>query len=377
MLTDQETLVNVNDALHCYDERCIDHYCRRIQSLLQGRTIDYLFCGFGGASYFPNCIRHSRKDDREVAIARERHLAQGFTRVVRNLQPRMAFAFAAGLVLLEPFNLWINDVKFSNDPVALAEQQLPSMRGHVFKLLPGDRIASGQLERKSSDLTAEEHVAEYQRIYAGEIETKKGRPMITKEAADRALQRIQSNFQQRLKQVRSGRLSFDWAIRLRDCPHAILRLTVQNGNCQAEMQPLERLDAVRDMVVEANSDVLLAGLESLWGGDSLQIGYGGIFYLRSDASVRDNHSRQFLRLATRLPMQSDYLRLSPMRGIDHLLRSPYLMREAVRIAVSKVHRGNLDSSAGRSEMIEASQWIEAPKCAGCPVCNVPNPGNCL
>src|SRR5207245_615236 len=158
-------------------DRWIGHYCRRIQSLLKDRSIDYLFCGFGGASFFPNCVRHPRKNDRDVAIARERHFAEGFARVLRNLQPRMAFAFAAGLVLLEPFNDWINEIKFSNDPVALAEQQLPSMRGRIFKLLPGDRIARGRLARKCVQRTAEEHVLEYRRIYADEIEARQSRPM--------------------------------------------------------------------------------------------------------------------------------------------------------------------------------------------------------
>src|SRR5205085_2147185 len=100
--------------------------------------------------------------------ARERHLAQGFARVAGNLQPRMAFAFAAGLVLLEPPNLWINEIKFANDPVNLAEQELPDLRGRVFKLLPGDRVESGCLTRKSAELTADEHSAEYRRIYAAE-----------------------------------------------------------------------------------------------------------------------------------------------------------------------------------------------------------------
>ena len=44
-----------------------------------------------------------------MAVAREAHFAKGFARVVQNLNPRMAFAFAAGLVLLEPFNQWINE----------------------------------------------------------------------------------------------------------------------------------------------------------------------------------------------------------------------------------------------------------------------------
>ncbi|HJX84554.1 MAG TPA: MBL fold metallo-hydrolase, partial [Candidatus Angelobacter sp.] len=268
MTTEKEVLVNVNDALHCYDADCIDYYCGRIQKLLHGRSIDYLFCGFGGASYFPNCLRHAAKDDRHVAMARERHLAQGFARVVRNLKPQMAFAFAANLVLLDPVNHWINEIKFLNDPVALTEDAIPAMRGRVFKLLPGDVITAAGLERRSSDCAAATHVAEYQRLYADEIAKKKNRPLLSEDAADEVLRKLSSHFIERLQRIGSNRVSFDWAVCLRDCPAAILRVTQQNGVFHSERLSSERLPEVRDMVVSANSEVLLAGLESTWGGDS-------------------------------------------------------------------------------------------------------------
>jgi Beta-lactamase superfamily domain len=373
LMSSRETLVNVNDALHCYDTSCIDHYCRRIHGLLKGRPIDFLFCGYAGASYFPNCLRHPNKDDREVAIARERHLAQGFARLVQNLAPRTALAFASGAVLLEPFNIWINEVKFRNDPILLTEQQLPSMRGRMFNLVPGDRITSRGLERSCPVLTTEDHVAEYKRIYAQQINAKKVPPVLSRAAADRILKHVESNVRRRVSNLRTDKISFDWAIRLRDCPEAILRLTRQKGLLETAMLPAESLETVRDMVVEANSEILAAGVESRWGGDSLHIGCGGIFHLRSDGSVRDNHSRLFLRLATQLPTQSEYLRLSPMRAIDHLIRSPFLIREAFRIAVSKADRRSLDSSACRSGKMDASRWIDADNCAGCPVCDVAEP----
>jgi hypothetical protein len=308
-------------------------------------------------------------------MARERHLVQGFARIVHNLKPRMAFAFAAGSVLLEPSNRWINEVKFSSNPASIVEPLLAGTHTRVFKLSPGDRITSGALQRKSRDLTTTEHVAEYQRIYANEIEIKNRRPMLSEQVADQVLDSLENQIRSRLR--RADTLCFDWAIRLRDCPQAIRRITFNDQRVLVGKLSPQDLDQVRDMVVEANSDILLAGINSMWGGDSLQIGYGTLFYLRSDSSVRDNHSRQFLRLATQLPMQSDYLRISPRRGIEHLLHSPYLMREALRIAASKVQRQSLDSSAGRSDMMEATRWIEAPKCAACPVCDLPASHNCL
>ncbi|MBV9894199.1 MAG: MBL fold metallo-hydrolase, partial [Chloroflexi bacterium] len=56
-----DVLLNLNDALHSSRRELIHEYCR----VLRGRfpRIDYLFCGFGGASYFPNCVHVPGKDD--------------------------------------------------------------------------------------------------------------------------------------------------------------------------------------------------------------------------------------------------------------------------------------------------------------------------
>lgn len=366
--TSDEVVVNANDALHCYDDACIDFYCRRIRSLLKDRPIDYLFCGFGGASYFPNCLRHARKDDRAVASAREQHFARGFARVVRNLEPRMAFAFAAGLVLLEPWNEWINEVKQANDPVAVTLSVAPELEGRVFKLHPGDRIADHELVRGDGAPPADP-LAHYRSIYSRELRAKAERPRLDWDSAGAVLRAVETNFQARLERMRTSKVEFDWAVRVRDCPEAILRVTREHGSFTAAMLPAERLAEVRDMVVEANSDVLLAGVSSLWGGDSLQIGYGGIFELRSEAAVDRNHSRHFLKLATRLPLQSDYLRMSPLRGISHLMHSPYLARQAVQMVLPRANHPTADS-AGRENVMEARQWIEAGPCAGCPVCDI-------
>lgn len=366
--TSDEILVNANDALHCYDDDCIDFYCRRIQSLVEGRPIDYMFCGFGGASYFPNCLRHAEKDDHAVATAREGHFARGFARVVQNLKPRMAFAFAAGLVLLEPCNHWINEVKFANDPVAVTRGLLPEMEGRLFKLRPGDRIADGEFIRSAAPVPADP-VADYRSVYADEIRAKAERPRLEPERADEVLRVVETNFRERLGRMRTSKPEFDWAVRLRDRPEAILRLTRADGELTATTLAPHQLGEVRDMVIEANSDVLLAGVGSLWGGDSLQIGYGGIFELRSDASVDENHSRHFLRLATKLPLQSDYLLMSPIRGVSHLMHSPYLARQAARIVLRRSKLPIADS-AGRGTVMEARYWIEAPPCEGCPICDV-------
>jgi hypothetical protein len=366
--TSHEVIVNVNDALHCYDDACIDFYCQRILSLLKGRRIDYMFCGFAGASYFPNCLRHPHKDDVAVARAREEQFVSGFARIAKNLSPRMAFAFAAGVVLLEPFNHWINEIKLSNDPVEATVRLMPEMRGRVFKLRPGDRIADGEFHPGVGSVPADP-VTDYLSIYAAEIAAKQERPQIARELGESVLRVVEGNIRERLKRMNTDKLAFDWAVRLQDCPDAILRLTLADGHLLASRLASEQLSEVKDMVLEVRSRVLLACVSSRWGGEALQIGYGGVFELRSRAAVEQNHTRLYLRLGTKLPRQSDYLRIAPLRGLSHLMHSPYLHRQALRAVRPGARRPTIDS-LGRVGVLDTSRWINASPCEGCPVCDV-------
>ena len=106
-----ETLLNLNDALHSSRREMIVEYCR----ILRGRfpRIDYLFCGFGGASYFPNCVHLAGKDDVAVARARERWFLQNFGLIAQLVQPRLAFPFAAHFVLPDVRNWWISTTRLA------------------------------------------------------------------------------------------------------------------------------------------------------------------------------------------------------------------------------------------------------------------------
>ncbi|HEY6005475.1 MAG TPA: MBL fold metallo-hydrolase, partial [Anaeromyxobacter sp.] len=104
-----EVLVNANDALHAAPAAIADHFCDLL--LRNHPRITSLFLGYGGASWFPNCLRLPGKDDRAAALRREQLLAESFARIVARLAPRLACAFAASFVLLEPATRWVNEVK--------------------------------------------------------------------------------------------------------------------------------------------------------------------------------------------------------------------------------------------------------------------------
>ncbi|MEO7658646.1 MAG: MBL fold metallo-hydrolase, partial [Pyrinomonadaceae bacterium] len=88
-----KVVVNANDALHSSPEKVIDFYIDALNE--KWPDIDVLFCGFGGASYFPNTMHLAGKDDYEISLVREQLFAHNFCRVTKGLEPRVAVPFAA------------------------------------------------------------------------------------------------------------------------------------------------------------------------------------------------------------------------------------------------------------------------------------------
>src|SRR6266478_913475 len=94
-----QVLVNVNDALHSSDPTTIEIFTGKLRA--RWPTIDMVFCGFGGASYFPNVFHAPGKDDASIGRLREEFFAMNFCRIIAALQPTVAVPFAADFVLLD------------------------------------------------------------------------------------------------------------------------------------------------------------------------------------------------------------------------------------------------------------------------------------
>lgn len=139
-----EVLLNGNDCLHASPPHVIDYFCRVLKR--DHPRIDTLFLGHGGASWYPTCIRLPRSDVTKAAREREEHFQRAFFRVVERLQPRVASAFAASFVLLEPHNRWINEVKFDMPSVEAAAARYPGVAStRVHTLLPGDVVEAERI----------------------------------------------------------------------------------------------------------------------------------------------------------------------------------------------------------------------------------------
>src|SRR5262249_45348457 len=142
--------VNVNDALHAYPPKIVDVFIEHIRQ--RWPSIDTVFCGFGGASYFPNAIHCPGKNDAEIAEAREQMLAHAFCRIVHDLNPRTAVPFAADFALLRANQRWINERRF---PRVLIPEYYRACFGeakngpHIHIMYPGDALLDNELLRSS------------------------------------------------------------------------------------------------------------------------------------------------------------------------------------------------------------------------------------
>src|SRR5438067_1151241 len=143
---DGHVLVNVNDALHSEPNFIIDLFVDQIKR--RWPDIDMVFCGFGGASYYPNALHAAKKDDRAIARLREQLFMHKFCRVVHGLAPRAAAPFAADFALLAPHQRWINEVRFPRETIPAYYNE--HFRGRddsttVYAMYPGDQMVDGVL----------------------------------------------------------------------------------------------------------------------------------------------------------------------------------------------------------------------------------------
>jgi len=93
-----QVFVNVFFVLIRQPPRIVDVFVQHVRE--RWPRIDTVFCGFGGASYFPNTIHCPGKNDLEIADAREQMFVHAFCRIVHALNPKVAVPFAADFALL-------------------------------------------------------------------------------------------------------------------------------------------------------------------------------------------------------------------------------------------------------------------------------------
>jgi hypothetical protein len=313
-----EVLLNANDALHASSRELIEVYCRYLKRRLP--RIDYLFCGFGGASYFPNCFRVPGKDDAAVAIARERFFLDNVALVADRLRPHYLIPFAAHFVLMDERMWWISERRLSMAPPAETLRSLTAAPIKFHDLQPGDYVQDGQV-----------HASPYPSFNREAVRATVAARYAVQPATDAELSTDQFNtlvdeVRTTVMRKQTSGTRLDAAITLWDYPGSSIRISIENG---APGVTVAAPDEPVEVRLETRSALLTRTMGSPFGRDLITIGYGALVHLRSHAVAASNaHDRLLDLLAPRRPRWRELFRAHPLRTLGFALGDASMRHDA-------------------------------------------------
>jgi L-ascorbate metabolism protein UlaG (beta-lactamase superfamily) len=140
-----QVCINLNDALHAAPTQTQDYFTARLREFYP--TIDYVYCGYGVASHFPNCYRIPGKNAVATARQRQQYFSGKWARLIAGLQPKFGFPFAADVVFLQDDLFWANEATHNGvRPTHLFETQYPKSATRVIDIAPGFVVNDGQVQ---------------------------------------------------------------------------------------------------------------------------------------------------------------------------------------------------------------------------------------
>lgn len=144
-LTDgREVLLNLNDSLHSASADVQKRFVGRLRDLHP--HIDYVFCGYGIASHFPNCYVIPGKDREATTARRQRWFNREWVDIIHQLNPKYGFPFAADVVFLEEDLFWTNEVSHNAErPTAAYRSMYSESPVVVIDIAPGFEIEDGKV----------------------------------------------------------------------------------------------------------------------------------------------------------------------------------------------------------------------------------------
>ena len=363
-----QVFVNVNDALHCHHPRVIDLFVAAIKR--RWPRIDTVFCGFGGASHFPNTIHVEGKDDAEVGRLREQLFVHGFCRIVAGLEPTVAVPFAADFALLDPQKLWINGVRFHREDIpAYYEEQFGGNGRPVPRIVPmypGDALDGDQLLPLSPYRAEIERHGTLdgllEREYARELDEKRRREWLAPADADLLVDEIRRNVEERaVLQGRDLLSQLEFTVRVTDVRDGgWIHVRFEDGKPLLERRDGE-LPSSR-LRIETSSRILRYSFSGEWNGDAITIGYGCEIHVADRSAIVKRLDTACVKLLTRHPSASRHARREPVRAARSLMSNPLTSRWAL---------ARLRNGRQLKSMYDSELWLSRTKCEICQVCDLP------
>jgi|HubBroStandDraft_6_1064221.scaffolds.fasta_scaffold02526_7 hypothetical protein len=283
----KEVCVNLNDALHATPTAVQDGFIAWIKQKFP--VVDYVFCGYGTASHFPNCYRIPGKDYARTAARRQHHFNSMWARIIQELNPHFAFPFAADVVLLEKELFWANEpVHNAERPMHLLHKGSVPSRTTPIDIAPGFTIENSHVTKAnlrtpvSSEALAKECEAQIERAnYYGEVQAKEVQDI---------LPLLQHNLSICDDYLRTFPGSYNWLLRLRNSERAICVSKAGKKISVSTVSGEARNPKEYDLIFTTRLSYLKRSLDSKYGNEIMFVGSGCLFEF-PDAEIvsRDIH----------------------------------------------------------------------------------------
>jgi hypothetical protein len=310
VLTDgRETFVNLNDALHAAPEQVQSQFCELIKRDY-GRP-NYVFCGHGVASHFPNCYRVPGKNYEATAARRQRYFNREWVKLIHTLEPRFGFPFAADVALLEDDLFWSNAPTQNDErPTDVFRTTYPESPTQVFDIAPGFVIADGRVE--DAVLRAPWDDERVRVEYEAEIERANRYGTVTRAEVETALALLKENSRLCASYLASYPRDYRLLIRFRNARHGI---AVEKEGATISVATVDAGDpqAHYDLTYTTRCPYLRWSLTKPYGDEILFVGSGGVFEYATTADMRDALHRELRTLLVRRTMPPEPRTVSPIR----------------------------------------------------------------
>ncbi len=303
----REVCLNLNDALHSAPAAVQDDFIRQLHQLYP--TVDYVFCGYGVASHFPNCYVIPGKDAAATAAKRQAHFNREWVRLIAGLAPRFGFPFAADVVFLQDELFWVNEATHNPErPTTVFERQHPDSATRVVDIAPGFKIEDGQVV---ADLRRQPvRAGELRQALADQI----GRANRVGRDTDALIDETVELLRSHLSNCRRYLSTFDgdYLLGLRFVNSSTGLLLEKRGPALSLHTVEASQLASADLIYATRWAYLRWALQRQYGDEILFVGSGGIFeYASRGAAERALHRE----LITLIRNQGEQHRAPPAGGV--------------------------------------------------------------
>lgn len=316
----REVCLNINDALHSAPAAIQETVAARLKELYP--VIDYVFCGYGTASHFPNCYVIPGKNSAATAAHRQTYFNRQWARLIERLDPAFGFPFAADVVFLEEDLQWANEPMHNAErPTDAFRELFPQSTVTVVDIAPG-YVIEDRVTRKAA-LWKPLSIDELRCDLGEQIARANRYGSVTGEAIDEVTGLLQGVLDTHREYLLSCERNYRFFIRFRNSDSGVL---IEKRGRHLDLKRVEtgggNLPAF-DVMYTTRLQYLRNSLAQRYGNEILFVGSGGIFEYADRASASKNLHRE-LQVLLRKPGKTR------LRRYGNSSKPVYKLKQAVK-----------------------------------------------